>query len=198
MSTAQATIKAATSSLHSRYLKGLGFRKSGSTWARASKWTEVINIQLSKWNTSEDATLTLNFGIYIEALHEASGGLPFKGSVKEYNCDVRSRIGALHEDKKDFWLAVSTSTNGDELADSLYSEIRDFGLPWFERLGTFESVAREFLGQKNPFKAAIAYHLEGMAHESGMCMSQALADSNEQTRSRTMRIANALKIPTHC
>ena len=196
MITAQEKTKAVIASLHARHLKGLNFRKGGNTWIRENQWPQVINVQLSQWNTSEAATLTLNCGIFIEAFHQAIGGLPLKGALKEYDCDIRSRIGSLHSDKKDIWWTVTSQTNADDLAETLFAEIRDFVLPWFERLVTFENIALEFVTQKNPFKAAIAYHLAGMPDESKTLMSQALTESNELRRRNLIRTAKSLSIST--
>jgi len=75
MATPQDIIKAMVASLHQRHLKPLGFRKSGTTRIRPVEWKHVMNVQLSKWNSSEEAQFTLNLGISIEPLHGA-GILP--------------------------------------------------------------------------------------------------------------------------
>src|SRR4051812_20433076 len=134
MATPQDLIKAMMSDFHQRHLKPLGFRKVGNTWVRSGEWPQVINVQLSKWNSSTQAQFTLNLGLFIKELHVASEGLPSKGDLKEYDCDVRTRIGELFPDKEDKWWKVTSGADAGQLADEVFAGIEQFGLPWFDRL----------------------------------------------------------------
>ena len=196
MTTAQECIKAMVVSLHQRHLKGLGFRKNANTWVRGADWSEVINLQLSQWNSSEEAKLTLNLGISIAPLHSLVGGLPLKGTLKEYNCDVRSRIGRLYPHKMDKWWTVTLATDVVHLADELFSELDAFGLPWFHRLSNYAALAEEFVGKKQWFMAAAAQLLNGNRAEAAASMEEAFLTSNELALPKLKRWAEANSIPT--
>ncbi|MBB5353468.1 hypothetical protein HNR46_003729 [Haloferula luteola] len=195
MATPQDIIKAMVSGLHQQHLKPLGFRKSGTTWIRPGEWTQVINVQLSKWNSSTEAQFTVNLGISFEELHAASEGLPLKGALKEYDCDVRTRIGQQFPGKQDKWWQVTKTTDPDQLADEVFARIDQFGLPWFDRLGDYSAVAGEFLDRKIPFMAALAYHLGGDAGSAETAMRQAEEESNQHFMPKLKRLATTHGIP---
>ncbi len=183
------------SGLHQRHLKPVGFRKSGNTWVRPGQWPQVINVQLSKWNSSTEAQFTVNLGVSIDELHAASEGLPLKGTLKEYDCDVRTRIGQLFPYKMDKWWQVNEATDPDQLADDVFARIEQFALPWFSRLGSFPAVAAEFEDQKIPFMAALAYHLGGDPASAEAAMKQAEAESTQHFMPKLKRLARAHGIP---
>jgi len=196
MATPQNIINAMVASLHQRHLKPLGFRKSGTTWIRPTEWKHVINVQLSKWNSSEEAQFTVNLGISIDPLHAATEALPLKGALKEYDCDVRARIGQLLPTKQDKWWTVSPDIDPEGLADDVFTNLVKHALPWFEHLSSYEAVASEFLRQKIPFKAAIAYRLAGDADSAATAMAQAIDQANPQVLPKLRRIAVAQGIET--
>jgi hypothetical protein len=196
MAKPQDIIKAMVASLHQRHLKPLGFRKSGTTWIRPTEWKHVINVQLSKWNSSEEAQFTVNLGILIEPLHAAAESLPLKGSLKEYDCDVRARIGQLQPTKQDKWWTVRPDSDPEGLGDDVFTSIAQLALPWFERLSSFDAVGSEFLSQKIPFKAAIAYRLAGDSDSAATAMAQAFDQANPQILPKLRRIAAAQGIKT--
>lgn len=195
MATPQDIIKAMASGLHQRHMKPLGFRKSGTTWIRPGEWPQVINVQLSKWNSSTEAQFTVNLGISIEELHTASEGPPLKGTLKEYDCEVRTRIGQLFPDKKDTWWQVTEATEPDQLADDVFARIDQFGLPWFDRLSDYLAVAVEFQDRRIPFMAALAYHLGGDSVSAEAAMRLAEAESNRHFMPKLKRLATTHGIP---
>jgi len=189
MATPLDIIKAMAFGLNQRHLKPLGFRKSGNTWIRSGEWPQVVNVQLSKRNSSTEAQFTVNLGISIAELHAASEGLPLKGTLKEYDCDVRIRIGQLFPTKKDKWWQVTKTTDPDQLADDVFARLEQFGLPWFDSLGDYPAVAAEFLDRKVPFMAALAYHLGGDSESAETAMRQAEAKSNRHFMPKLRRLA---------
>jgi len=195
MPTAQEVIKEAVSSLHGRHMKGLGFRKEGNTWIRGSRWPQLINIQLSSSNTSDEARITMNLGVFVEELRQALGESPLKGKLKEYDCSPQVRIGRLRADGQDHWWMVTPSTAPDALAEELFAEIAGRGIPWLESLDSFEGLAREFEKEKTHFKAAVAFHLAGIPIEAEARMAEAAASANEYFRPKLLRIARSLAIP---
>jgi hypothetical protein len=193
--TAQDCIKDVITIIHQQHLKPLGFRKSGSTWVRGENWRQVINIQLSKWNSSDEAQLTLNFGISVEALHKAAERPSFKGPPKEYNCVIRCRIGQLHDDRKDKWWTIQPSSDAKNVANDLSIEIHECGLPWLIKLDNYTAIANELIAQKNPFMAALALSLSGNTSKAETLMAEAVHSSNRHALPHLLRIASANSIP---
>lgn len=189
MPTPQDIIKAMGTSLHEQHLKPRNFRKSGTTWIRVREWTQVINIQLSRWNSAEEAQFTVNLGISIPELHLASESLPVKGSLKERDCDLRCRIGQLFPSKNDHWWKVNSDTDIHELTNNVSARIEEFALPWFDRLGNFTAVAAELTDQKSPFMAALAFHFSGESTSAEEAMVLAQQGSNIHFLSKLKRIA---------
>lgn len=156
----------------------------------------MINVQLSKWNSSDEAQFTVNLGISIDALHAATESLPLKGTLKEYDCDVRARIGQLLPTKQDTWWTVTPDSDAVNLSDDVFAKIAEHGLPWFERLNNYAAVGDEFMIQKNPFKAAVAYQLGGNSSAAAEAMGQALGGANSHVRPKLQRIAFSQGIAT--
>lgn len=191
MATPQDKIKEMASCLHERYLKALSFRKSANTWTRLTEWPHIINVQLSRWNSADEAQFTVNLGISIPELHSASEGLSLKGPLKEYDCDVRSRIGQLFSNQTDHWWKVTLVSDPDALADEVFARIEEFALPWFDRLVDFASVAAEFRDLNSPFMSALAFHLAGDSTSAEESIARAMKDSNPFFLSKLRRIAKA-------
>ncbi|MBK1817335.1 DUF4304 domain-containing protein [Luteolibacter yonseiensis] len=170
-------------------MKPLNFSKSGSSWIRGNTWLNVINLQLSQWNSAEEAKFTINLGISIPELHSALESLPFKGSVKEYDCDIRLRIGRLLPKQTDFWWAVTMGTQPAELTKEVFAYIEQYALPWFDRLTDYNSLAAEFMEEKSPFKAALAFNLAGDSSSAERALTEALKTSNIHSLPKLKRIA---------
>lgn len=195
MESPQDIIKAMAAFLHQRHLKELGFCKSGTTWVRRLNWPQVINIQLSKWNSSAEASFTINLGISIEALHAASEGLPLKGTLKEYDCDVRARIGGLLPNKQDKWWVVNQRSDPERLAEDVFAQLDRYVLPWFERMVNYPAVAAMFAEQKTPFMAALSYHFANDPAAAAKAMNEAYDNSSELFWPKLRRVALATGIP---
>ena len=195
MATPQEIIKAMVASLHQNHFKELGFRKSGTTWVRSLPWPQVINIQLSRWNTSTEASFTVNLGIFIETLHTASEGLPIKGSLKEADCDLRERIGQLSPTAQDKWWKVTPDSDLSLLTEDVFANLKQFGLPWLERLTDYPALAVEFTKAKRPFMASLAYHFAGDSIAAEKAMSDAFANSHPLGKPKLERVALAVGIP---
>ncbi|MBN1899806.1 DUF4304 domain-containing protein [Candidatus Sumerlaeota bacterium] len=187
--TPQEIIKHIVSSLHQKHLKSMGFRKSGNTWIRSENWTKVINIQLSKWNTSSKASFTVNLGVYIEPLHAISEEPPISGSLKEYHCDVRSRIGELLPDKKDKWWDVTSGVSPETLAEEVFEDISQYGLPWLDRMNNYMDVAYFFEEMDDHFMAALSYYLSGNITQAEISMTKAYASATKHFMPKLQRIA---------
>lgn len=130
MSKPQEIIKAMASSLHKQHLKALGFGKTDTTWVRPLEWPQVLNIQLSGFNTSEEAKFTINLGISIPALRAAWGTPARTGALKEYDCELRSRIGSLLPNRNDKWWNVSSDSDPEILLREVFGDLSEYALPW--------------------------------------------------------------------
>jgi hypothetical protein len=194
--TAQAVIKEVASRLHSDLLKPRGFKKTAYTWIREDEWPKLINLQLSKWNSSEEARFTVNLGVFIPELHNAAGSYPVTGQPKEPDCDVRSRIGMLLPPGTDKWWEVSAASDEGKLFDEVIADLVEVGLPWLDRLHDYTTVAEVLIGQKNSFMAAIALKLDGRDNEAAEAMAAAHAKANKLALPKLKRIAEAQGIPT--
>lgn len=195
MANPQDVIKAMVSLLHRDHLKSLGFGKNGSTWTRSLEWPQVINIQLSQFNSSEEAKFTVNIGVSIPPLRGIWGGLPLKGALKEYDCDLRSRIGSLLLDKHDKWWDVTETSDASHLAQVVFHDIDQHALPWLNKLTVYQGLAAEFYRRRQLAKAAVAFNLAGDQTAAEATMAEAFAEANPAALPMLRRLARTCGIP---
>ena len=182
------------SAVHQAALKPLGYRKSGFTWTLADDWTRIINLQLSRWNSSEDVRFTLNFGVFIPDLHRIAERPHRDEPLKEPHCVVRARYGSLTPSRLDHWWKVDTGTDPTELIRDVTGAILRYGLPWVASLTDYSAVAAEFERQKDLFMAGLAYHLAGKNALATERIGVALEKANPHFKPRAIRIANQLNL----
>jgi hypothetical protein len=193
--TPQAIIKEVSSKLHRDVLKLHGFKKTAYVWTREGDWLKIIDLQLSRWNSSEEARLTLNLGVFIPNLYRAMRSHPVPDKPKEFHCDVRTRIGMLLPRGTDRWWTVTAASKAQDLFDELSADLLDTGIPWLDGLHCYESVAAELLLQKNPFKAAVVLKLDGRDDEAAKLMRTAREKAHKLALPELVRVAKALGIP---
>lgn len=189
--TSQTVIKEVAARLHSDVLKPRGFKKSSYTWIRAGEWAQLVNLQLSKLNTSKEASFTINLGVFVRELHEAAGSYPVTGEPKEPDCDIRSRIGMLHSPEIDKWWDVNTASDPETLFNEVSADLIETGLPWLESLSDYPKVSAELMRQKKLFMAAIALKLDGRDTEAAEAMKMAYEKANKLALPKLKRIAKA-------
>lgn len=195
METASDVIMAAGSIVHQRLLKDLGYRKTRLNWVRSDEWVQVINIQLSSWNDAGDAQFTVNLGLFIEPLHIASGARPVSKNLKEYECDVRERIGELMPTKTDQWWRVKRESDPDRIANELISNLERHALPWLGKMNSYEAVAKHLMKSNIPFLAALAFQLGGDTPKAGKAMAKAHGESDDAGRRQIEQLATEHGIP---
>jgi hypothetical protein len=193
--TPQQIIKTAASTLHRDLLKARGFTKSGNNWVRRQEWTRVINLQLSSYNSAEEASFTINLGILIPALRAACGEPPIEGNPKEYDCDLRQRIGWLRPHRQDKWWSVSPSADPAHLATELADTLLHYGLPWFDSFPDMLAVARYTDAGFPRFRSAIAYQLAGDTASASQVMAEAISNAPSTVLPKLRRITGANGIP---
>lgn len=79
--------------IYSERFKSLGWRKQGQNFRfiQDDGLGKIINFQKSKWNTKEEVTFFINYGIYIEAKDNIDNK-----SFKEYDCQFRNRTSYMN------------------------------------------------------------------------------------------------------
>lgn len=185
-------IKHVASELNRRVLKPKGFRKAAMTWVRGSPWVQIINIQSGKWNTPSEGTFTLNLGLYVPELHAATEAWPVSGSVKEYDCDVRRRIGELMASAEDYWWEVTPTTELEPVIMTVCESVEAFAIPWLDRTNqSMENVAAELAHSCSFLSAAVAFALAGDKTAASQALANALANSNPSVLPKLRRLAAA-------
>jgi hypothetical protein len=193
--TPQQIIKTAASVLHRDLLKARGFTKSGNNWLQRQEWMRVINVQLSSYNSAEEASFTINLGILIPALRAACGEPPIEGNPKEYDCDLRQRIGRLLPHRQDKWWSVTPSTDPAHLATELADTLLHYGLPWFDSFPDMLAVARYTDARFPRFRSAVAYQLAGDTASASQVMAEAISNAPSTALPKLRRITEANGIP---
>ena len=79
--------------IYSERFKSLGWRKQGQNFRfiQDDGLGKIINFQKSKWNTKEEVTFFINYGIYIEVKDNIDNK-----SFKEYDCQFRNRTSYMN------------------------------------------------------------------------------------------------------
>lgn len=189
MATSQDIIKEAAKLIHQRRLKELGFKKTGYTWRSAKEWPQIFNIQLLSSNSVERSKITLNFGVFIEELHTAAEACPVSGAIKEYDCDVRARIGQLLPSREDEWWEVTCKSSPTALADELLWLFTEHGLPWLCKFDSYRAVALEHAHQNNHLMAALSYVLANELDKAQEHMDLACSKLHRNARPKLRRLA---------
>lgn len=142
-------------------LKEAGFKKQARNFRRAhNDHTDVINVQLFRYNDATHGRFTVNLGVYYPAIAGITEAFPVEGKPKEYDCTVRQRIGFLLEAGTDFWWEIDQSTDDADTAADLESAVAKYGLPWLDSLSDLNVVKRFARDNHGEFVAAgIALHL---------------------------------------
>jgi hypothetical protein len=180
--------------IHQAVLKPLGYRKSGFNWVLAGEWTRIINIQLSRWNSADDIRFTINFGVFIEQLHQLAERPRPSATLTEPDCIVRARYGSLTPSRLDHWWEVSSQTDVPELVRDVTGALVSYGLPWFDSFTDFRSLGAEYERQKDMFMASLAYYLADDLILARTRMAAALANANKHFKPRAERIAASLTL----
>ena len=181
-------IKSIVASTMTPDLKQLGYRKNAFTWQKTvDDVVKVVNVQLSRYNQSHESQFTINLGIYHGRFHQERGmPMPEKG-VREYNCDVRVRIGELMG-KTDYWWVVAYNKENDKVRDGVRHNVTHHALPWIEGFAGLPRMYDWSAENNRHFDAAIAAHLLGKDNVVEL-LGNALADANPAFAPRIRRWA---------
>ncbi|HEY8559553.1 MAG TPA: DUF4304 domain-containing protein [Pyrinomonadaceae bacterium] len=141
--TARDEIKNIVDSTLRPILKRLGYRKKGNTWnLRDGELIKVVNVQFSSGNTSRQAKFTVNLGVYNPDFRRESlvAGKINEENVKEHECEIRERLGAISYGS-DFWWTVYANEDNEKASEDLRTRFTDRGLPW---LNSFKNLEDEY------------------------------------------------------
>jgi hypothetical protein len=137
-------------------LKAAGFRKSGRTFFRTQPdHTRVVNVQANLWNQGQEGSFAINLGIHFPIVTELAGEPAVTGRFpKEYQCNVRERLGALVYGGRDHWWPITAHTDVARLAQTVGTAWSVFGRPWLERTATLQGAFELACSQQLHFLAA--------------------------------------------
>jgi len=183
---AQDAIKLIIADAISPQMKAAKYRKSAFSWRKdAGEVTRVLNVQLSSGNSHTEGKFTINLGVYQEDFHRELHGREAGPNIKEYDCDLRLRIGHLMGVTDQWWM-VSPDTNLAALADEVSRLIGTQALPYLERMSNLYDLLGAFEARHSYFDAAVAAHLLG---ESGV--ADRLQRAREQGHANFQRFIDA-------
>ncbi|HEV8240282.1 MAG TPA: DUF4304 domain-containing protein [Thermoanaerobaculia bacterium] len=161
-----------------------GFRRKNLVWNRlAGDFVHVIDIQQTRWKKDEvDSTFTLNVALTERHVFELSTGHELPAVVKEVDCALRRRIGALMG-LNDHWWDLRPNT-ASAISLEVVECVRKYALPFFAEGSSLEALEMqlrdEFRGGLNRALSglylAITAHLLGKDAESEHILTEVAAD----------------------
>ena len=174
---AKDVIKSIVASTMTPELKAHDYRKSAFTWRKSvGDVVKVVNVQLSQFNQLHESQFTINLGIYHEQFHKERGLPQPRRDIKEYDCDVRTRIGRLIGNT-DYWWVVAFNKDNDKVRDGVQYNFLNHALPWIEGFGGLSDMYEWFAENRRYFDAAVAARLLGRDNVATL-VGNALANAN--------------------
>ncbi len=142
-------------------LAELGFRVRGRTFNRVTGdgLTEVLQLQMGSFDPPGTAYIpglrenlygmfTVNVGVHVPEVAMSLIGVQPRSFVQEYNCCVRTRLGALAPDHKEVWWYIRQD---DRVITDVWKRIRRDAFPFLERFESRDAILGEWTGvAENP------------------------------------------------
>jgi Domain of unknown function (DUF4304) len=120
------------------WMKERGFVRKKLTWnRRIDHFTDVIDLQESRWNQTPVCKFAINIGIFDPEVYELCWGKSAPASVSETDCVVRLRLSSLRQmnlpakKRTDEWWEIRSETNTRSLSESITRDIDVYALPFF-------------------------------------------------------------------
>lgn len=127
-------------------LKKHDFKKKGNNFARIfPEFSWTINVQSSRWNTSDEVEFTINTGIFTNALYETYSLNKPPAFPLEVESVLRLRISELKstgKDHEDVWYKLIFSTDLDELKKVIEHDIEKVIIPYFQQFQSIQDVIK--------------------------------------------------------
>ena len=169
-------------------LKQRGFKKRAFTWHKGiGDISQVVNVQLGRFNDRHESNFTLNVGCYHEQFHIERGLVPVTSTLKEYDCDVRVRIGELMGDRDNWW-TVAYNKNNEKVRDGFKYNVDQHVWGWLDDHREFTDFYDFFIANNRFFDAAVAAYILGMDNIDNL-LDSALKTANRHFRPTVERWA---------
>lgn len=132
------------------FLRGFGFRKKSRSYNRMGDegLIQVINFQSGRYpienheipDTSESlyGRFTVNLGILIPSVYQLEFNSQLKNFYQEYDCQIRTRLGALIQNGVDVWWGLDQSPH--QVSSSLQENFLAFGFPFLYQFSSHEAI----------------------------------------------------------
>ena len=131
-------------------LKPLGFKKKGRTFNReiGKDIFQVINFQAGPYPIGSNYVVpgfrenlygkfTINLGVCIKSLYKLSDPAANKTFYKEYECQIRIRLGQLLKERDHWW---KIGNDVDDTIEEIKKGILTVGSKWFEGADSKEKI----------------------------------------------------------
>lgn len=134
-------------------LKDLGFKKRGRNYnlALESGFVHVVNFQMGQYPIGKYeipglrenlyGKFTINLGVYIPYVVEVEGRFTHGKVIKEYECQIRDRLGCLVFGKDHWW---PLGRKARKVKRDVVRLIKDHGLPFLSQYKNYEDVISRF------------------------------------------------------
>lgn len=158
-------------------LKRAGFKKKARNFTREhADRVEVINVQASKWNSSNEIEFTVNVGVFYPAIAEISDALKVAGTPKQSDCTVRTRIGWLKGENNDHWWKVHPASDDSEVAKDLAWQVEEDCFLWLALMSNLDAVKVAVADDHRHFIAAAIALYQGNRNEAESYVDQAIRE----------------------
>lgn len=134
--------------------KPLGFKKNGRTFNRRLEEgiIQVINFQSGQYPIGENYVVpglrenlygkfVVNLGVCIESLYKFQSPSESKNFYKEYDCQIRDRLGTLLTGQ-DYWWTITE--DNQKVIEEIIIGFETKGLEWFSGVDTKKKVISNY------------------------------------------------------
>lgn len=135
-------------------LKPLGFKKNGRTFNRQLEGgiIQVINLQSGQHPIGKNyivpglrenlyGKFVVNLGVCVESLFKFEFPTETKKYYKEYDCQIRDRLGTLLKGQ-DYWWTITDDNK--KITEEIIVGLETKGLEWFLGVDTKEKIINNF------------------------------------------------------
>lgn len=138
-------------------LKRAGFIRKARTWNRQrADFTDVVDVQASRWDSQGAVTFTVNLGVFVPAIYGAAWQKTPPDFIREVDCNVRLRLGALLADspgskQRDRWWTVSKPSDLETVGQDVAASLVSRAIPFLGQLDSLSAI-HDFLSNEPAVK----------------------------------------------
>ena len=149
-------------------LKPIGFKKNGRTFNKRlhDGIIQVINFQSGQYPIGQGYEIpglrenlygkfVVNLGVCIESLYKFQSPTENKKYYKEYDCQIRDRLGTLLTGQ-DYWWTITDDNK--KITQEIIIELQTKGLEWFSGIDTKKKIIANY--GKLPYDASPSAKLD--------------------------------------